>query len=41
MLIFAFIFGLGVLSPSVLIVFGAGSANVQSVLALCAGASAF
>jgi predicted ferric reductase len=40
-LIFVFIFGLGVLSPSILIVIGAGNANAQSVLALCAGASAF
>jgi predicted ferric reductase len=36
-----FIVFAGVLVPSVLIVLGAGNSNAQSVLALCAGASAF
>ena len=35
------IFTLAVLIPSLLIVLGAGNSNTQSVMALCAGASAF
>lgn len=37
----ALVFLVGVAVPSILIVLGAGSANTQSILALCAGASAF
>lgn len=41
MFVLAFITLVGVLIPSALIVLGAGNSNLQSVLALCAGASAF